>query len=107
MGAGSTGTFDPTEYFFSATTGLMTKVTYTSGANTYDANYYYDGLARVTKITDWIDTTNGLRYGYDDGGRLTSITDYDNSTLTYAYDAARTNRDSHLLLTPIDAPLSA
>ncbi|MCC6695244.1 MAG: RHS repeat protein [Candidatus Hydrogenedentes bacterium] len=66
VGAGSTGTFDPTEYFFSATTGLMTEVTYTSGANTYDANYYYDGLARVTKITDWIDGTNGLRYGYDD-----------------------------------------
>jgi YD repeat-containing protein len=45
-------------------------------------------LARVTKITNWIDGTNGLRYGYDDAGRLTSITDYDDSTLTYAYDAA-------------------
>jgi hypothetical protein len=44
----------------------MTKVTYTSGANTYDANYYYYGLARVTKITDWSDATNGLRYGHDD-----------------------------------------
>jgi YD repeat-containing protein len=66
----------------------MTKVTYTAGANTFDANYFYDSLARVVKITDWIDGTNGLRYGYDDGGRLTSITDYDDSTLTYAYDAA-------------------
>ncbi|GMV95134.1 MAG: hypothetical protein AMXMBFR82_49120 [Candidatus Hydrogenedentota bacterium] len=88
VGAGSTGTFDPTEYFFDATTGLMTKVRYTSDTSTFDANYFYDSLARVTKITDWIDGTNGLRYGYDDAGRLTSITDYDNSTLTYAYDAA-------------------
>ena len=53
-----------------------------------DANYSFDGNARLTKLTDWIDGTDGLRYGYDDAGRLTSITDYDDSVLTYAYDDA-------------------
>ena len=28
-----------------------------------------------------------LEYAYDDAGRLTKITDYDDSTLTYTYDA--------------------
>ncbi len=93
VGAGSSGTFDPTEYEYSATTGLMTKVKYWTGANHYDADYFYDGLGRVTKLTDWISTgmspaSDGLRYGYDGGGRLTSITDYDDSVLTYEYDAA-------------------
>jgi len=92
VGAGSSGTTDPTEYFYSSTTGLLTKVRYTSGSNTYDADYEYDGIARLTKITDWIDDTNwngyvdGLRYGYDAAGQLTRITDYDDSYLTYEYD---------------------
>jgi YD repeat-containing protein len=47
VGAGSDGSFDPTEYFYSSTTGLMSKVRYWSGANSYDADYHYDGLARV------------------------------------------------------------
>jgi len=94
VGAGSSGTTDPTEYFYSSTTGLLTKVRYTSGSNTYDADYEYDGIARLTKITDWIDDTNwngyvdGLRYGYDAAGQLTRITDYDDSYLTYEYDDA-------------------
>ena len=42
----------------------------------------------LTKLTDWIDGTDGLRYAYDDVGRLTTLTDYDDSYLTYTYDAA-------------------
>ena len=49
---------------------------------------YDDGAARLVKLTDWIDGTDGLRYAYDDVGRLTTLTDYDDSTLTYTYDAA-------------------
>jgi RHS repeat-associated protein len=87
VGAGSAGTFDPTEYSYSTTTGLMTAVSYTAGANVDTANYYYDSGARLTKLSDWIDPTNGLRYAFDDADRLTKITDYDNSYLTYVYDA--------------------
>lgn len=88
VGAGSAGTFDPTEYAYSSTTGLMTAVSFTAGANVDTANYYYDSGARLTKLTDWIDAVDGLRYGYDDADRLTRITDYDDSNLTYAYDTA-------------------
>ncbi|MCF6283581.1 MAG: cysteine peptidase family C39 domain-containing protein [Candidatus Hydrogenedentes bacterium] len=84
VGAGSTGSIAPTTYFFSNTTGMLTKVEYAS--STYAANYYYDGEARLTKLTDWLDGTNGLRYAYDNVGRMTQLTDYDNSTLTYTYD---------------------
>ncbi len=38
VGAGASGTFDPTEYAYNSTTGLMTKVRYWTGANDYDAN---------------------------------------------------------------------
>jgi RHS repeat-associated protein len=87
VGAGASGTVDPTEYFFHGTTGLMTKVRYTADGNTSDAVYAYDAAARLTKLTDWIDGTDGLRYAYNDAGRLTKLTDYDNSTLEYTYDA--------------------
>ncbi|GMW03109.1 MAG: hypothetical protein AMXMBFR84_42450 [Candidatus Hydrogenedentota bacterium] len=87
VGAGGSGTTDPTEYFFHGTTGLMTKTAYTSGGNTYEAVYAYDGAARLTKLADWIDDTNGLQYAYDNAGRLTRLTDYDTEYLTYAYDA--------------------
>jgi RHS repeat-associated protein len=91
VGAGSSGTTDPTEYFYSGTTGLLTKVRYNVGATDYDANYYYDGNARLTKLVDWIDENSSLRYTYDPGGRLISMMDYDHtdvhdSVLTYAYD---------------------
>jgi RHS repeat-associated protein len=88
MGAGSTGTIDPTEYAFSSTTGMISKVRYISGGTTYDAFYNYDGKGHLTQLTDWLDATNGLRYAYDAAGRLTQLTDYDNAALTYAYDAA-------------------
>jgi RHS repeat-associated protein len=50
--------------------------------------YAYDASRRLTKLTDWIDGTDGLRYAYNDAGRLTTLTDYDDSTLDYTYDAA-------------------
>lgn len=64
----------------------MTKTRYNSGQNSYDADYYRDGVGRVTKLTDWIDGTDGIRYAYDTEGRLTTVTDYDDSVLTYSYD---------------------
>src|SRR5690606_2023930 len=85
VGAGASGTVDPTEYVFANDTGLMTKVTYTAGMATSDAFYYYDRAAQLTTLTDWIDS---LHYGYDAAGRLTRLTDYDDSTLDYTYDAA-------------------
>lgn len=87
VGAGASGTIDPTEVFYSGATGLMTKVSYTAGGNTSEAKYHYDGRAQLTKLTDWIDGTDGLRYAHDAGGRLTTLTDYDDSTLDYTYDA--------------------
>jgi len=84
VGAGPSGTIDPTTHLFDNVTGMLTKVQYSSSS--YEANYHYDGEARVTKITDWLDGTNGLRYAYDNVGRITQLTDYDNSTLTYTYD---------------------
>jgi len=84
-GAGSDGSFDPTERFYSASTGLLTKVRY---GGSYDVDYTYDGNGRVTKTTDWIDGTDGMRLAFDNAGRLTTITDYDDRNLTYAYDAA-------------------
>jgi YD repeat-containing protein len=88
VGAGASGIVDPTEYFFHGTTGQMTKMRYTAGGTTSDAVYAYDAAARLTKLTDWIDGTDGLRYAYDAAGRLTTLTDYDDSTLEYTYDAA-------------------
>jgi len=87
IAAGLYANIDPTENFYSDTTGLLTRVRYTSGANTYDAYYYYDGRQALTKISDWMGG-GGLRYAYDAGGRLTRITDYDGGTLDYTYDAA-------------------
>ncbi|MBI4556874.1 MAG: RHS repeat protein [Candidatus Hydrogenedentes bacterium] len=88
VGAGSDGTVDPTEYFYSGSTCQMTKVRYTAEGNTYDGNYAYNSSGRLTKLTDWIDATNGLQYAYNTSGKLTKITDYDASTLDYTYDAA-------------------
>jgi YD repeat-containing protein len=45
--------------------------------NSHSANYYYDDAARVVKLTDWIDGTNGIQYEYDDLGRLETVRDYD------------------------------
>ena len=45
-----------------------------------DAEYFYDDLARLVKIEDWLGG-NGLRYAYDAAGRMTTLTDYDDSTL--------------------------
>lgn len=85
-GATVAGTTDPVEAFFQAATGQQTKVKYTNGGFADEAIHEYDGLARLTKITDWTGGS-GLRYAFDNGGRLTQIIDYDNSTLTYAYDS--------------------
>jgi RHS repeat-associated protein len=81
------GTYNPTEYFYNESTGLLTKVRYTNDSNVDEINFEYDSLARATKVTDW-DGGNGYRTEYDAGGRLTKMRDYDDSTLTYAYDAA-------------------
>jgi len=43
----SDGTIDVREFFYSATTGLMTRVSLTNGANTDSVDYYYDGAGRV------------------------------------------------------------
>ncbi len=84
VGAGTSGTVDPTTYAYSSTTGQLESVEY--GSSTYTANYEYDGEGRLVKLTDWIDAVDGLRYGYDAVGRLLTITDYDDSVLTYTYD---------------------
>jgi len=59
----------------------------------------YDYLARVTKIKDWINSTNGIQYAYDNANRLTKVTDYDGTeAVTYAYDDAgrvSTMTDTH------------
>ena len=65
----------------------MTKVTYTAGGSTYDAEYEYDGNARLVNLLDWIDDVDGLEYAYDAAGRLTQLTDYDGTTLDYARGA--------------------
>ena len=83
VGAGSSGTFDPTEYVYSGTTGQLTKTKYTAGANVDEAIYVYDANGQLTVLGDWIDTTNGLQYSYDDAGRLTALHDYDSDDLTY------------------------
>jgi len=84
VGAGTSGTVDPTTYNYDPTTGQLASVEY--GSSTYTASYEYDGEGRLVKLTDWIDAVDGLRYGYDAVGRLLTITDYDDSVLTYTYD---------------------
>jgi len=74
-----------TRLYYSASTGLLTKVRY---GGSYDVNYTYDGNGRITKTTDWIDGTDGMRLAFDNAGRITTITDYGDRTLTYVYDAA-------------------
>src|SRR5690606_34427675 len=86
VGAGTSGTFDRTVYTYNGTTGLLSQVTYHSGGSSHSANYYYDDAARVVKLTDWIDGTNGIQYEYDALGRLDTVRDYDGSELTYTYD---------------------
>lgn len=83
VGAGTSGTVDPTSYAYSVTTGQLESVEYDG---TYTANYEYDGEGRLVKLTDWLDAVDGLRYAYDAVGRLTTLTDYDDSYLTYTYD---------------------
>jgi RHS repeat-associated protein len=87
-GAGASGTIDAVDFFIDGATGLLTRISYSSGGSSSDVFYAYDGLRRVTKLTDWIDGTDGLRYAYDEAGRLSVLTDYDDSTLTYTYDGA-------------------
>ena len=72
---------------YSSTTGLLEKVRYHAGMSYDDAEYFYDELARLEKIEDWLGG-NGLRYAYDAAGRMTTLTDYDDPTLEYEYDAA-------------------
>ncbi|MCP4640895.1 MAG: RHS repeat protein [bacterium] len=85
---GLLGGYEPTEFFYDAATSACTKVRYNVGDDDYDAVYEYDQVMRVTKMTDWIDPTYGIRYAYDDANRLSTITDYDDSVLAYGYDAA-------------------
>ena len=66
LGAGSSGTTDPTEYVYSGTTGMLSQVKYTAGANVSTATYYYDNGGRLTRLVDWIEPSGGLYYGYDD-----------------------------------------
>ena len=88
VGADALGDFDPTEYIYDTTTGLLDEVKFTSGVDVKSATYGYDGAGRLTQILDWIDNVNGIQYAYDDSGRLTSLTDYDGTVLSYTYDGA-------------------
>ena len=105
---------DPIEYFFSDTTGIMTRVKYTNGAVTTEATYKYDLTGKLTQIDDWMggagndghffeydelgrvttyrdfdDDPSGTRkkldYVYDDGGRIITMTDYEGNDTTYTY----------------------
>jgi len=80
---------DSVEYFYNAATGLPSKMRYWTGATYHDADYVYDGAARVARINDWLDATVGIQYAYDALGRLSTLTDYSLSKqLSYTYDAA-------------------
>jgi RHS repeat-associated protein len=86
---GSGGTLFPTTFGISATTGLMTKVTYNNGSTNKSVDYEYDNMTRITKVKDWMNATNGIQYAFDNGNRLTKITDYDGvEAVTYAYDGS-------------------
>ena len=76
VGAGTDASIDPVQFFYSATTGLLTKTRYWSGATYHDADYVYDGAARVARINDWLDGTVGIQYAYDALGRLSTLTYY-------------------------------
>jgi hypothetical protein len=56
-GGGTSATVAPTTFFYSSTTGILTKVTYNDGSTSKGAVYEYDNLARVTRIKDWINNT--------------------------------------------------
>ncbi|MBI2433853.1 MAG: tetratricopeptide repeat protein [Candidatus Hydrogenedentes bacterium] len=90
IGAGTTGSTDPTEYFYNAQTGKLETVRYHAGAGYDDAVYHFDSLGRLVEIDDWISAVAGetLEYAYDAAGRVTTLTDYDDETLSYAYDDA-------------------
>lgn len=61
----------------------VTKITYPNGKS---INYRYDGLNRLTSLTDWQDRT--IRYTYNRDSKLTRV-DYPNGMHTdYAYDQA-------------------
>ncbi len=62
VGAGSSGTTDPTEFAYDEPNALLTKVSYTSGGGTDEANYSYTAVGELTTITDWNSAVNGLRY---------------------------------------------
>ena len=47
VGAGTIGTVDPTEYFYSGATGMLTQVRFTAGAANHSAYYFYDDAARL------------------------------------------------------------
>jgi RHS repeat-associated protein len=95
--AGASATTDPVEYAFHATTGHMTQVTYTNGGNVNDATYYYDSLARMTQVDDWMGDAivgeDGHFFEYDSLGRMTRYRDFDDDPsgtrkkLDYTYDA--------------------
>ena len=48
---------DSVEYFYNAATGLPSKMRYWTGATYHDADYVYDGAARVARINDWLDAS--------------------------------------------------
>ncbi len=87
-GAGILGTTDPTEYFYSATTGRLTKTRYWVGSSYHDVQYTYDAAGRTTRADDWLGN-DGLQYAYDAAGRLSYIREYVSSRqVSYTYDAA-------------------
>ncbi len=66
--------------------GLVAYTTNGSGGGTTQTtSYSYDGLDRVTQVTD-PDATQ-TKYGYDAAGNLTTLTDA-GGTVTYKYDKA-------------------
>ena len=68
VGDDGTGSFDPTDYVYSAATGRLQTVRYHDGSNERTVSYSYDGDGRVTALSDWLGA-NILSYAYDSAGR--------------------------------------
>lgn len=86
VGAGSTGTVDPTEYVYNSTNGVLTKVRFTSGTEVNEETFEFDGMLRVTRMRDWLNPLMGIQYRYDSANQLIQLVDYDRAMLCYYYD---------------------
>jgi RHS repeat-associated protein len=101
--------YDPYFRVTSVTTGVGTAAERVEASNTYDGlgrltfvsdangnrtGYAYDGLSRLTRMSYPSPTTAGQvsstdyeAYGYDPNGNMTSLRKRDNSTVTFQFDA--------------------